>query len=97
MHIYCNFTAHQQRNMVRTPHFFWAGDATGLQYGSGNSTTAEEVSRFQCLFPSPNWLVWKGIPPPKTRSNTHGWITGLMMIFLTSGRVKSCKVLPEVW
>ena len=24
------FTAHQQRNMVRTPHFFWAGDATGL-------------------------------------------------------------------
>ena len=24
------FTAHQQRNMVRTPHFFGAGDATGL-------------------------------------------------------------------
>ena len=23
-----NFTVHQQRNMVRTPHFFWAGDAT---------------------------------------------------------------------
>ena len=22
------FTVHQQRNMVRTPHFFWAGDAT---------------------------------------------------------------------
>ena len=22
------FTAHQQRNMVRTPHFFGAGDAT---------------------------------------------------------------------
>ena len=37
--------------------------------GGGNSTTAEEVSRFQCLFPNPNWLVWKGIPPPKTRSN----------------------------
>ena len=24
----------------------------------------------------PSWLVWKGIPPPKTRFNTHGWITG---------------------
>ena len=24
------FTAHQQRNMVRTPHFFGAGDATAL-------------------------------------------------------------------
>ena len=23
----------------------------------------------QCLFPNPNWLVWKGITPPKTRSN----------------------------
>ena len=45
-------------------------------YGGGNSTTANEVSRFQCLFPNPNWLVWKGIPPPKTCSNTHGWITG---------------------
>ena len=22
------FTAHQQRNMVQTPHFFWAGDAS---------------------------------------------------------------------
>ena len=22
------------------------------------------------------WLVWKGIPPPKSRSNIHGWITG---------------------
>ena len=26
-------------------------------------------SRFQCLFPNPNWLVWKGIPLQKTRSN----------------------------
>ena len=26
------FTAHQQRNMVRTPHFFGAGDATGCSY-----------------------------------------------------------------
>ena len=25
------FTAHQQRNMVRTPHFFGAGDATDIQ------------------------------------------------------------------
>ena len=28
-----------------------------LRYGGGYSTTAEEVSRFQCLFPNPNWLV----------------------------------------
>ena len=26
-------------------------------------------SRFQRLFPNPSWLVWKGIPPLKTRSN----------------------------
>ena len=26
-------------------------------YGGGNSTTAEEVSRFQRLFPNPSWLV----------------------------------------
>ena len=29
------FTAHQQRNMVRTPHFFGAGDATGCQSAAG--------------------------------------------------------------
>ena len=34
-------------------------------YRGENSTTAEEVSRFQCLFLKPNWLVWKGILPPK--------------------------------
>ena len=45
-------------------------------YGDGNSTTAEEVSSFQGLFRNSNWLVWKGIPPPKIRSDTHGWITG---------------------
>ena len=27
-------------------------------YGGGNSTSAEEVSRFQRLFPNPSWLVW---------------------------------------
>ena len=26
------FTAHQQRNMVRTPHFFGAGDATAMHH-----------------------------------------------------------------
>ena len=40
-----------------------------LRYRGGNSTTTEEVSRFQCLFPNPNWLLLKGIPPRKTRSN----------------------------
>ena len=50
-------------------------------YGGGNLTTAEEVFRFQCLFPNPNWLVWKSIPPPETRSNTHGWITGWWQYF----------------
>ena len=48
------------------------------------ATTAEKVSRFQCLVPNPNWLVWKGIPPPKTHSNDGD--------FSTSGRVKSCSV-----
>ena len=28
-----------------------------LRYGDGNSTTAEEVFRFQRLFPNPNWMV----------------------------------------
>ena len=49
------------------------------RYGGGNSTTAEEVSRFQCLFPNPNWLVWKGIPPPKTCSNFPGIDSCLMV------------------
>ena len=26
------------------------------------------------FFVYPNWLVWKGITPPKTCSNTHGWM-----------------------
>ena len=30
-------------------------------YGGGNSTTAEEVSRFQRLFPNPSWLVCSAI------------------------------------
>ena len=29
-------------------------------------------STFQCLFPNPNLLVWKGIPPPKTCTNFPG-------------------------
>ena len=53
----------------------------GKKYGGGNSTNAKEVSIFQCLFPNPNWLVWKGISPPKTHSNTHGWITGWWQFF----------------
>ena len=45
-----------------------------------NSTTTEEVSRFQCLFLNPNCLVWKGILP-KICSNTHGWITSWWRFF----------------
>ena len=52
-----------------------------LWYGGRKPTTAEEVSRCQCLFPNPNWLVWKGLPPPKSRSNTHEWITGCWRFF----------------
>ena len=55
-----------------------------------------KFSRFQCLFPNLNWLVWKGIPPPKTCSNTHGWKLA-DGDFPLSGRVKSCKVSPLVW
>ena len=54
---------------------------SNVWYGSGNSTTLEEVSRFQCLFPNPNCMVCKGHPPPKTRSITHGWITGWWRFF----------------
>ena len=32
-------------------------DLYTVQYGGGNSTNAEEVSRFQRLFPNPSWLV----------------------------------------
>ena len=32
-------------------------------------------------FPNPCWLLWKGIPPPKTSSNTHAWITGWWRFF----------------
>ena len=34
-----------------------------------NQLPLKRSTRFQCLFPNPNWLMWKGIPPPKTRSN----------------------------
>ena len=44
-----------------------------------------------------NWLVWKGISPPKTR-HQYPWVDKwLMTIFPLSGRVKSCKVSQEVW
>ena len=29
-----------------------------LRYGGGNSTTTDEVSRFQHLFYNPSWMVW---------------------------------------
>ena len=57
-----------------------------IRYRGRNSTTAEEVSRFKCVFPNPNWLVWKGI----NRAPIPG-------DFSASGQVKSSKVLPEVW
>ena len=65
-------------------------------HGRRNSTTAEEVSRSQCLYHNPNWLVWKGIPPPKFAEIPMGeqLADG---DFSSSGRVKSCKVSSEVW
>ena len=34
MHVYCNFLLlTSQRKIVRIPHFFWAGDATGWVFG----------------------------------------------------------------
>ena len=67
-----------------------------LRYRGRNAATAEEVSRYQCFFPNPNWLVRKGIPIPKTHFNTHGWITS-WWLFSTSSPVRSCKASPEVW
>ena len=66
-----------------------------IRYKGGNSITTEEVSRFQCLFPNLNWLVWKSILPSKSCSNINGWITGCWQFFPLSGGVKSCKVSPE--
>ena len=75
------------------PHFYRpipyhlhsnAPDAQNVSvYRGRNSTAAEEVSRFQCLFPNPSWLVWKGIPPPKTRNSLqYSWVGNwLMAIF----------------
>ena len=63
-------------------------------YGGRSSTTAEEVSRFQCLFPNPNWLVWKSIPPPKTCSNFPWDIQlpyGDLMRFSRNGSVTMTK------
>ena len=54
-------------NSLRFVYLLWNQLIHGTE--ARNSTTAGEVSRFQCLFPNPNWLVWKGIPSPKTRSN----------------------------
>ena len=55
-------------NFVSLYWFLWYG---------GGTTTTEEVSRFQCLFPNPNLLVWKGIPPPKTLDTVKPSATGL--------------------
>ena len=81
--IYSEFFLNSQTKLTHSSKCKWKSFNTQLndfvcilRYGSRNSTTAEEVSRFQCLFHNPNWLVWKGIVPPKTRSNAHKWITG---------------------
>ena len=41
------FTAHQQRNMVRTPHFFGAGDAT---VGPNKTSPCSGIYILQCYF-----------------------------------------------
>ena len=43
----------------------WLDQDTARWYGGGYSTTAEEVSKFQRLFPNPNWLVWGRHPATK--------------------------------
>ena len=61
------------------------------RFWGGNSTTAWEVSRFQCLFPNPNWLVWKGIQAPKTRSNNpwaDDWLMGIFPLVVELGLVQ---------
>ena len=62
-----------------------------IWYGGGNSTTVEEVSRFQRLFPS--WLTpvyRKGIGSLNTCSNTHGLPDDN---WSTRSRVNFCKVV----
>ena len=42
-----------------------------VRNGGGNSTSTEEVSKFQCLFHDPQLVdARKGIQPPKSQSNT---------------------------
>ena len=45
-----------------------------LWYGGGNSTTAEEVSRLQRLFPNPSWLVWGRAAHHQKLTPTFPWI-----------------------
>ena len=67
-------------------------------YGGRNSITIKEVSRIQCLSANLNWLVWKGIYPATKNSLQYQWVDNwLMANFPLSGRVRSRKVLPEVW
>ena len=47
---------HADPSLPEAPLGFYPGKYGG-RYGGRNSTTAEEVSKFQCLFPNPNWLV----------------------------------------
>ena len=49
-------------------------------------TTAEDVSRFQCLFPNPNWLVWKGIPPPKPLQ--YPWLMAIFPLVVEANLVE---------
>ena len=79
-----------------SPALFWAGGATDFWHHRGTEAeiqgTVADIQLPMKRFPDssvsflirPNWSVWKGIPPPNTCSNTHGWITG---DFSSSGRV----------
>ena len=54
--------------------------------GGGNSTTAEEVSRFQRLFPNPSWLVnsswlvWGRASRHQKLAPTFPWIDNCLMV-----------------
>ena len=52
----------------------WMNTITeAVRFGSGNSTTAEEVAKFQRLFPNLKMVdATKGIRAPKIHSKTHG-------------------------
>ena len=47
------------------------------RYGGGNSTTTNEVSRFQHLFPNPSWLVWGRASRHQKPAPTFPWIDNM--------------------